>query len=66
MSFETTLKNIITSGKEDDPIADIHCPPNFNMQSVIATRESLSRIAGYGITPNERYLDDVVSKLLSQ
>ena len=54
MSFETTLKNIITSGKEDDPIADIHCPPNFNMQSVIATRESLSRIAGYGSRYNTK------------
>ena len=52
MSFETALKTIISSGKEDDPIADIHGPPNFNMQSVITTRESLWRIAGYGVPPD--------------
>ena len=65
MSLETALKTTITSEKEDDPIADIQCPPNFNMQSVITTGESLWRIAGYGVTPNERYLDDVVSTFVT-
>ena len=61
MFVEITLKNIITSGDEEDPVAQIHCPPTFNMQSVITTRETLRRIAGYG-----RYLDDLVSKVFSK
>ena len=44
MSFETTLKNIITSGKEDDPIADIHCMPTKFQYAVghSNSRESLA------------------------
>ena len=41
MFVEITLKNIITSGDEEDPVAQIHFPPTFNMQSVITTRETL-------------------------
>ena len=63
MFVEITLKNIITSGDEEDPVAQIHFPPTFNIQSVITTRETLWRIAGYGSTTVDRYLDDLVSKV---
>ena len=66
MFVEITLKNIITSGEEEDPVAQIHCPPTFNIQSVITTRETLRRIAGYGSTSVDRYLDDLISKVFSK
>ena len=66
MLVERTLKNIKTSGDEEDLVAQIHCLPTFNMHWVITTRETLRRIAGYHSTPVDRYLDDLVSKVFSK
>ena len=48
-------------GKENATIATIKCSENFNLKSVLITRESLFRLCGYGDTTTSRYLDDQVS-----
>ena len=48
-------------GNENATIATIKCPENFNLKSVLITRESLFRLCGFGDTPTIRYLDDQVS-----
>ena len=57
MTFEGALRNIFATGREDDTIVHIPCPPLFSMRSVVATRETLWRLCGYGVSPVDRYLD---------
>ena len=61
MSLERTLRDIVADGGEQDPIALINCPPTFNLRTVATTRETLRRLAGYGASPPDPYLDDLVS-----
>ena len=48
MSLERTLRDIVDGGDEHYPIAQINCPPTFNLQTATTTRETLWRLAGYG------------------
>ena len=48
MSLERTLRDIVDNGDEHDPIAQINCPPTFNLRTATTTRETLWRLAGYG------------------
>ena len=61
MLLERTLRDIVDGGDEHDPIAQINCPPTFNLRTATTTRETLWRLAGYGTSPPDRYLDDLVS-----
>ena len=56
MAFD--LRSTCCHGSRNDTIARISSSSNFNLRSVIVTRESLWRIAGYGETEWDRYLDD--------
>ena len=60
MSLERTLRDIVAEGGEQDPITLINCPPTFNLRTVATTRETLRWLAGYGASPPDRYLDDLV------
>ena len=59
MDFENNLKSCL-KGDGKAPLATVRCSDNFNMRSVIVTRESLWRLCGYGSTSADRYLDDQV------
>ena len=61
MSLERTLRDIVDGGDEHDPIAQINFPPTFNLRTATTTRETLWLLAGYGASPLDRYLDDLVS-----
>ena len=62
MSLESVLRSICEGGRENDSIAEIRFSSLFNMRRVIATRETLRRICGFGEFPSGRFLDDLVSK----
>ena len=64
MSLESALRSICGNGKESDSIAEIRCSPLFNMRRVIATRETVQRICGFGECPSDRCLDDLVGVIL--
>ena len=64
MTFEGVLKNLFTTGRDDDTIAYIRCLPLFSMRGVVVTRETLWRSCGYGASPVDRYLDDMVNIIL--
>ena len=64
MSLESALRSICGSGKENDSIAEIHCSPLFNMRKVIATRETVQRICGFGECSTDKFLDDLVGVIL--
>ena len=62
MSLESMLRSICEGGRENDSIAEIRCSSLFNMRRIIATRETLRRICGFGEFPSDRFLDDLVRK----
>ena len=64
MSLESALRSICGNGKESNSIAEIRCSPLFNMRRVIATRETVQRICGFGECPSDRFLDDLVGVIL--
>ena len=61
-TFQDSLKSCCRDGDGNATIVTISCPPNFNMKSIIVSRESLHRLCGYGETTASRYLDDQVIK----
>ena len=63
-NFRRSSEKYICNWREDDTIVHIRCPPLFSVQSVIATHETLWRLCGYGVSPVERYLDDLVNIIL--
>ena len=65
MTFEGVLKNLFTTGRDDDTIAYIRCSPLFSMRGVVVTRETLWRSCGYGASPVDRYLDDLVNIIIN-
>ena len=57
MTFEGVLRNIFATGREDDTIVVHH----YSVCGVVTTRETLWRLCGYGVSPVDRYLDDLNS-----
>ena len=51
MTFEGVLRNIFATGREGDTVVQIQCPPLFRMRSVVATRETIWCLCGYGVSP---------------
>ena len=44
-----------------DSVLTINCSSNYNLRSLVVTRESIWRLCGYGATAADRSLDDQVS-----
>ena len=63
MTFEGVLRNIFATGREDDTIVHIWCPPLFSMRCPNDS-ETLRRLCGYGVSPVDRYLHDLVNIIL--
>ena len=58
--FERILQSLLRHGGPNDLIARINCSPLFNMRKILVTRDTLTRLAGYGAITQDRYLDDQV------
>ena len=55
------LRDITSTGNMHDSVLTINCSSNFNLRSLVVTRESIWRLCGHGETAADRYLDDQVS-----
>ena len=58
------LHDITSTGNMHDSVLTINCSSNYNLRSLVVTRESIWRLCGYGATVADRYLDDQVGIII--